>query len=71
MHALDCSESAIDYLFYGRRRQARHGLQCSHIHVIVLDPRCPDYPAICHSILHGIHDCLSEKYWGYSLYALF
>ena len=21
-----------------------------------LDPRCPDYPAICHSILHGIHD---------------
>jgi len=36
-----------------------------------LDPRCPDYPAICHSILHGIHDCLSEKYWGYSLYARF
>ena len=54
------SAATTDYLFYDE--DGEHVTVSNSLPLLLaytrdrLDPRCPDYPAICHSILHGIHD---------------
>lgn len=54
------SAATTDFLYYDENGQ--HVTVSNSLPLLLahtrecLDPRCPDYSAICHSILHGIHD---------------
>src|SRR6185503_20902644 len=58
------SAATTDYLFYDE--DGEHVTVSNSLPLLLaytrdrLDPRCPDYPSICMSILNGIHDYSRE-----------